>query len=49
VFDLDGRVLGGPPPRPLDRYEVKIEDGVLYVGKLYRVDRDLKRMTGYYA
>jgi len=28
---------------------VKIEDGVLYVGKLYRVDRDLKRMTGYYA
>ncbi len=49
VFDVDGRVLAGPPPRPLDRYEVKIEDGVLYVGKLYRVDRDLKRMTRYYA
>lgn len=26
-----------------------LEDGVLYAGKLYRVDQDLKRMTGYYA
>lgn len=25
-----GAVLGGPPPRPLDRLEVKIEDGILY-------------------
>ena len=26
-FDLDGEVTAGPPPRPLDRYEFKIEDG----------------------
>jgi len=25
-----GQVLGGPPPRPLDTLEVKIENGVLY-------------------
>ncbi|MFQ6617956.1 MAG: ubiquinol-cytochrome c reductase iron-sulfur subunit, partial [Fidelibacterota bacterium] len=28
VFDKDGKVLAGPPPRPLDRYELKIESGV---------------------
>ncbi len=31
-FDLKtGAVLDGPPPRPLDRLETKIEDGVLYI------------------
>lgn len=45
VFDDEGRVLAGPPPRPLDRYEYKIEDGVLYVGKLYQVNDQLQRIT----
>ncbi len=45
VFDPDGRVLAGPPPRPLDRYEYKVENGVLYVGKLYEVDDRLQRVT----
>lgn len=31
VFDKDGRVVSGPPPRPLDQYPVKVEDGQLYV------------------
>ena len=31
VFDKNGDVALGPPPRPLDRYEVKIEDGQLYI------------------
>jgi Rieske Fe-S protein len=34
TFSLDGEVLGGPPPRPLDRYEgaaLKIEDGVVSI------------------
>lgn len=30
-FDKDGAVLSGPPPRPLDQYEVKAEDGQLFV------------------
>lgn len=31
VFDKNGAVVAGPPPRPLQKLEVKIEDGVLYV------------------
>jgi menaquinol-cytochrome c reductase iron-sulfur subunit len=31
VFGKNGEVIAGPPPRPLDRYETKIEDGVLFV------------------
>jgi len=31
VFDKDGEVSTGPPPRPLDRYEVKVEDDQLYI------------------
>lgn len=31
VFAKDGTVLAGPPPRPLDRFESKIEDGILYI------------------
>ena len=31
AFDKEGEVVDGPPPRPLDRYEVKVEDDQLYV------------------
>jgi quinol---cytochrome c reductase iron-sulfur subunit, bacillus type len=31
VFSIDGRVLYGPAPRPLDTLPVKIENGLLYV------------------
>jgi quinol---cytochrome c reductase iron-sulfur subunit, bacillus type len=31
VFARNGTVVSGPPPRPLDRYENKVENGVLYV------------------
>jgi quinol---cytochrome c reductase iron-sulfur subunit, bacillus type len=34
IFDERGEVTDGPPPRPLDRYDWKVEDGVLYVGRL---------------
>jgi Rieske Fe-S protein len=37
VFNMQGNVVAGPPPRPLDRYEWKVQDGVLYAGGLYRV------------
>lgn len=30
-FDREGAVVDGPPPRALDRYEVKIENDQLYV------------------
>jgi menaquinol-cytochrome c reductase iron-sulfur subunit len=31
VFDKDGQVVSGPPPRPLDRLEVKVENDQLFV------------------
>lgn len=31
VFNQDGEVESGPPPRPLDRFEVKIEDDQIYI------------------
>ena len=31
VFDKDGKVVSGPPPRPLDRLESKVENGVLFI------------------
>jgi len=31
VFSIDGKVLAGPAPRPLDTLPSKIEDGELYV------------------
>jgi Rieske Fe-S protein len=30
-FNIDGRVVAGPPPRPLDTYETKVENGILSV------------------
>lgn len=31
VFDKEGSVVEGPPPRPLDRFEVRVEEGTLYI------------------
>jgi menaquinol-cytochrome c reductase iron-sulfur subunit len=31
VYSMDGKVLGGPAPRPLDTLPTKIENGELYV------------------
>lgn len=31
IFDKEGNVVSGPPPRPLDRYEVKVENDQLFI------------------
>ena len=31
AFDKEGDVASGPPPRPLDRYETKVEDDQIYI------------------
>ncbi len=31
VFDKDGQIISGPVPRPLDRFETKVENGQLFV------------------
>jgi Rieske Fe-S protein len=30
-FDIEGKIVYGPPPRPLDTYETKVEDGTLSI------------------
>lgn len=32
VYDIDGNVIAGPPPAPLTRIPLKIEDGKVYMG-----------------
>ena len=39
VFAVDGKVMSGPAPRPLDRYETKIENGKLLLGQLHQPAR----------
>ncbi|MGA3258783.1 MAG: Rieske (2Fe-2S) protein [Bryobacteraceae bacterium] len=34
LFRIDGSVISGPAPRPLDRYETKVENGKLMLGRL---------------
>jgi menaquinol-cytochrome c reductase iron-sulfur subunit len=38
VFSIDGKVVAGPAPRPLDQYQTKIENGRLRIGGLQRSD-----------
>ena len=34
LFSIDGQVTSGPAPRPLDRYETKVEGKKLWLGPL---------------
>lgn len=34
TFDIDGKVTGGPPPRPLDQYKALVKNGMLFAGAL---------------
>jgi len=35
-FDENGNRIAGPPPRPLDRYEVKIVNGEIHIGSVLK-------------
>ncbi|HZT30999.1 MAG TPA: ubiquinol-cytochrome c reductase iron-sulfur subunit [Bryobacteraceae bacterium] len=35
VFSVDGKVVSGPAPRPLDRYVAKVENNKLFLGALH--------------
>jgi menaquinol-cytochrome c reductase iron-sulfur subunit len=35
-FDIDGKVIDGPAPRPLDRYQVRIEGQKLLLGSIQK-------------
>jgi menaquinol-cytochrome c reductase iron-sulfur subunit len=34
VFSIDGKVVSGPAPRPLDRFEAKVEKNKLLLGEI---------------
>ena len=34
VFDKNGAVVAGPPPKPLQKLEVKVESGILFVKEI---------------
>ena len=36
TFDMEGRVLTGPAPRPLDRFQVRVEGTKLFIGDLQK-------------
>jgi menaquinol-cytochrome c reductase iron-sulfur subunit len=31
IFDKQGDVVSGPPPRPLDRFEIRVQDGQILI------------------
>jgi menaquinol-cytochrome c reductase iron-sulfur subunit len=42
VYDFQGKVIGGPPVRPLDRFQTRIRAGQVEVGPRYSVTSRLK-------
>jgi menaquinol-cytochrome c reductase iron-sulfur subunit len=38
-FTIDGEVSRGPAPRPLDRYDVRIEGGRIWLGEIREADQ----------
>jgi quinol---cytochrome c reductase iron-sulfur subunit, bacillus type len=43
VYEFDGKVGGGPPVRPLDRFETKVEKGRVLVGPRFSLNSKLER------
>jgi cytochrome b6-f complex iron-sulfur subunit len=31
IYDKTGKVIGGPPPRPLDQYKVEVDKNLVYI------------------
>ncbi|MEX0620897.1 MAG: ubiquinol-cytochrome c reductase iron-sulfur subunit [Solirubrobacterales bacterium] len=42
VYDFVGKRIGGPPPRPLDRFQTRVEDGKVEIGPRFSVTNQLK-------
>ena len=45
VYDFEGKVDGGPPVRPLDRFYTRIVNGRVQIGPRYSVNRELRRFS----
>ena len=42
VYDFEGKVIGGPPVRPLDRFQTRVLNGTVEVGPRFSVTNDLE-------
>jgi Rieske Fe-S protein len=42
VYDFQGKVIGGPPVRPLDRFQTRVRNGQVEIGPRYSVTSHLK-------
>ena len=42
VYDFEGKVIGGPPVRPLDRFQTRVRDGQVELGPRYSVTKQLE-------
>jgi Rieske Fe-S protein len=47
VYDFAGKVSGGPPVRPLDRFYTRIRNDQLEIGPRYSVNSELTRFPSY--
>jgi len=45
VYDFVGKVSGGPPVRPLDRFYTRVRGGQVQVGPRYSVNSELRRFS----
>ena len=42
VYDFEGKVIGGPPVRPLDRLQTRVQNGQVQLGPRYSVTSQLQ-------
>ena len=45
VYDFEGKVAGGPPVRPLDRFYTRVRNGNVEVGPRFSVNSELRRFS----
>lgn len=45
VYDSQGKVVGGPPVRPLDRFYTRVSNGRVQVGQRFSVNSHLERFS----
>jgi menaquinol-cytochrome c reductase iron-sulfur subunit len=45
VYEFDGKVSGGPPVRPLDRFETRVVRGRVLVGDRFSLNSKLERFS----
>ncbi len=47
VYDFTGKVDGGPPVRPLDRFYTRVRNGQVEVGPRFSVNSEFRRFPSY--